>query len=384
MDLEVLAVLRDEVVRVEALMAEALTVMRNDGDANARKEATEGYREQVERIAAAANVLNLAGLARICEQVGANLAALDGGPMAEDAPPLFNEWPPLVLEYLAAPKDPKNADALTNLFMNSAWPAPLESCEGAALAQLLRDVPSETGAREMAPQRAAQAQPEDVALDIPDDVNPVLVEAFLAEGPLQAAHYSASIQRVIGGDNDIAVVNEARRVVHALKGAANTVGVRGVATLAHHLEDILEYLAEQTVRPQGALAKLLLEAADCLEMMLESLVDGSAPPASALKTLQHILDWANCIDRGELDLEADTFAEEPPPVTVSAPAVGTRAAQDVLPLKPMHAPPPPEADVKVTPRIRVPTDVIDEMLRLSGEVTISRAHIQERIHELLK
>ena len=41
------------------------------------------------------------------------------------------------------------------------------------------------------------------------------------------------------GQGSVKDVERAMRAAHTLKGAANTVGVRGIANLTHHIEDIL-------------------------------------------------------------------------------------------------------------------------------------------------
>lgn len=69
----------------------------------------------------------------------------------------------------------------------------------------------------------------------------------------------------------------ARRIAHTLKGAGNTVGVRGIATLTHHMEDILQALSKHGVLPNRPLADTLLNAADCLETMSEALLGMSEP-----------------------------------------------------------------------------------------------------------
>ncbi len=52
--------------------------------------------------------------------------------------------------------------------------------------------------------------------------------------------FSVAIERAQAGSlEDLA---QAQRVAHTLKGSANTVGVRGIASLTHRLEDLLQLL----------------------------------------------------------------------------------------------------------------------------------------------
>jgi chemosensory pili system protein ChpA (sensor histidine kinase/response regulator) len=229
----------------------------------------------------------------------------------------------------------------------------------------LGDVDESPAESELRPARPTVATPEDVSLDIPPDVNPLLVESFLAEGPTQAGSYTTLIEQVIHATTGVEILNETRRLVHSIKGAANTVGVRGIAVLTHHLEDLLDYLNERAARPHGAVAKLLMDAADCLEMMFESITENTPAPKQALAVVQRLLDAANAMDRGE-DIEVATSEVVAAP-TVTAAAPNTAAKEEAAP-------------AEVRPKVRVAASAIEEMLRLSGEMTIGRSHLQERLH----
>lgn len=385
--LDVLRVLADETAEACAPLGEAIAQLRTAGDDAARAEAAERYLERVRRLAAAAHALALPGLQQVCTHIETNLALIEPGTLTEDQETAFRDWIALLPAYLSAPKDVRARDKLVEYLSHGAWPRPLSGEEAQALVAALATIEEESPEDRDVPRRPAEASPEDIVLDIPADVNRLLVESFLTEGPLQAAVYTATIQAVIRGETGAEGVNECRRVVHAIKGAANTVGVRGVATLTHHLEDILEYLAEHGERPRGGLAKLLMDAADCLEMMFETLMRGEAPPAQAQSTLQRILDAANRVDRGEPVMDEPAVAPapaaeienaaaavaapvEPTPAFAAAPAAASSPATPVSP--------------KVAPKLHIAATTIDEMLRLSGEMVISRAHIQERLHQTHK
>lgn len=378
--MEVLAVLADEVAEASGRMAAAMATLSESNDKESRCEAIDGYLEQVQRIGSVAQALAMKGLEQVCFHVKANLIALDEKAPEPELRELFEQWPQRVLKYLAAPRDTHACQALAQCLAAARWPAPVTLEDRLCLEQLLGEV-DETSDEETKNSRPDKASPEDVSLAIPPDVNPALIEAFLTEGPLQATHYSTTIQRVIRGEENVEGINEARRVVHALKGAANTVRARGVATLTHQVEDILEYLAEKAVKPEGSLAKLLIEVADCLEMMFESLVDGVPPPAQARDILQQLLDWANRMDRQEFDMQVE-------PVRSELPVTTTPSDLKTIPIDGKAAPTTKTAATAnvsaVDPKVRVSITAIDEMLRMSGELTISRGHIQERLQEAVK
>lgn len=385
---EVLAVLADEVTEAAATMAEALADL--GGAPGQAGDAMERYREPVGRIAATSELLGLAGLQELCAHIETNLAAIADGDLKDTLNELLEKWPALVIGYLRAPKDGVYSRELVDHFCNPRWPFVLGTVDAIRLTAKLMAVADDADEITEAPPRPTVAQAEDVTVTIPADVNPVLVESFLTEAPLQAGAYSRFVEHVIRGETGPDSLNEARRLVHSIKGAANTIGVRGVAALAHHLEDLLEYLAQRSITPQGALAKLLMDAADCLEMMLESLIDGEPAPAQAQSVLQRLLDAANAIDRGDVIGSMDSTAHAqpasaaaaaPPEPSADADEPGAQPPAVALPgTAPQRAGPTP-ADIRRA--IRVSASSIDEMLRLSSEMTIGRAHIQERLHQAL-
>lgn len=379
--LEVLAVLADEVAEVVDGMSAALGDLDASSNAERLREALEFFTEQIGRIESAATVLALDGLKAVCERVTGNLACLREADGSHEALAQFMRGPNLMLHYLKAPKDPQTHAALVAYLADAHWPIPIGTGEAEALTTALAAIDDAPSPAEGAPARATQARPEDVALEVAADVNPMLVDAFLTEGPLQAGAYTSLIEQVVRAGADVETLNEARRLVHSIKGAANTVGVRGIASLAHHLEDLLDYLNERSARPQGAVAKLLMDVADCLEMMFESLIANEPPPAQAQGLLQRLLDMTNAIDQGE-DVQAAARAsideaDDAAAMPVTVPARTESAGMERETVKPEAGSPRAE----VTAKVRVAAAAIEEMLRLSAEMTIGRAHIQERLHQ---
>ncbi len=413
---EILEVLADEVRAAEEEMGASLAGLFGDDEA-AFEEAREDYLVYIQRIAGAAELLNLTGLEGVCAFVTENLGTLEPGALEDARQALFSRWPQLLLGYLKAPRDGVYAREMAELFLGPEWPQPLDEAAATGLEQALLAINDpDADDTEQSPDRQKEARPEDVALKLAPDVNPQLVDVFLTEGPAQAGEYSALIQRVVHGEGWADELNEARRLIHALKGEANTVDVRGVASLCHHVEDILEHLVESAVVPEGELSRLLVKVADTLEMMFEAIAGTGEAPSDAQTVLQTVLDWANRLDRGELPRDGmESISSDPSPGSAEAEALDAATVEDLsaseppvsavanddIPTTP-PAPsttPPPEAGEQpcaapaqtpatpaptVDPKVRVSARVLDDMLRFSGEMSISRGHILERLQQASK
>jgi chemotaxis protein histidine kinase CheA/ActR/RegA family two-component response regulator len=379
---EILAVLADEVAEAGDTISASLARLVNATDESAFEEARAEYGEQVQRIALASEALNLDGLKSVCDFIERNLAAVKPGEFKKARARLFDHWTQLVLGYLKAPLDGVYSRELVETFRRSAWPQPLDTAAGQALERVLLAINDDTCDIERAPARETVARAEDVVLEIPDDVNRNLVDAFLTEGPLQAAEYSTLIQGIVRGEGWSEELNECRRLIHALKGSANTVSVRGVAALCHHVEDVLEHLARNSLLPKGQLGVLLVKVADTLETMFEALLGTGEMPTDAQAVLQDVLNVINRIDQGEYDPGAMVASG-------ANPETGTNAGDGREPPTPDTQPQPAPRSVAkssehIEPKVRVDVRAIDDMLRTSAELTISCGHVMERVQQAIK
>ncbi|MEJ2508526.1 MAG: response regulator, partial [Gammaproteobacteria bacterium] len=254
------------------------------------------------------------------------------------------------------------------LLSDPRWPHPLADSEGPGLEERLARPELIVDDQEAEP-RQTVAQAEDVSLTLPEDVNAQLLESLLQELPNETAEFTEAVSRMLAGGAGLEELDRAQRIAHTLKGSANTVGVVGIATLTHHIEDILLAFSKHQRLPGAALLEVLIDAADVLEMMSEALVGTGSAPDQAQAVLQRVLDWANRIDAEGLpeDDAAPPEAAATPAGDTVADKAGTSAAR---------------ADASA-PMLRVPATLVDELLRLAGESIILNGQLQERLRHSL-
>lgn len=377
---EVLEILKSELESTKEELTEALQKFTSlDNDAPGFQESSENYSEQVQRIHAAAEMLGLEGLQTVCTFVVDNVMALSQQSLdsRKRAKAVLEKWPDLVLGYLNNPMN--SVIPMLNHFRESQWPEPLPDEKAHDLLnQLTAGSTVEESEEEAAYARQKEAQPEDVSLEIPEDANAELLEAYLTETPQHASDFSQCIQNIIENPEK-SEVERAKRIAHTLKGSSNITGIRGIANMGHHLEDILEYLSENQVAPPKDLTDMMVEAADCIESMVDSLTGEGEAPTNAQQILQSVLDWANRIDKGNLDAPP-----APKPASTSA-AQPQAADQEEDKSEKKEAAKPKKEGGQAAPEqvLRVPTRTIDELMRLVGELSISVGQIQERLKHVL-
>ena len=392
--LELLGVIIDELPEVETAL-DALTGLATCPGVE-RELVEEAYANAInvlERVAAAAESIGLAGLTGFCALATANLVTRRDAPDAMDGaqPALWRGFVPALRAYLEAPLDAEPIGALAAFAADARHASPMA---GDALDELqtLLGKPDFAALEVQMPARPSVATDEDVSLDVPKDVNPELLDGLLQELPQQTEEFSSAIQRLIRGGS-LDDVNIAQRVAHTLKGAGNTVGVRGLAELTHQIEDVLLALAKHEVLPTRALADTMMNAADCLEGMTESLLGIGPAPVDRRQVLQSVLDWANRIDR-----EGPPRDAEAPAQAAQTQAAPTQAALASAGAAPLHAAAAdrderapadgPGAAPEVAgdsereaggAMLRVPARIVDDLLRLVGEAIILSSQLHDGV-----
>jgi chemosensory pili system protein ChpA (sensor histidine kinase/response regulator) len=357
--MELLGLLTAELSGIGESMRENLPAATAADEPEARSHACEACAEIVERLGHASEAVGLVALSSVMSHLGIRLRAAGGGASAPDLGVLMPEVLGRIENYLATPTDASACGGLVDVLLDSAWAERLSCEEGGALAERLANVELvvETEQREA---RLERASAEDVSLVLPNDLNPALLENLLLELPQQVGAFTEAIGRIAAGGGKLSDVEDAKRAAHTLKGAANTVGVRGIASVTHHLEDILIAFSDHGVLPGRSMASLLLRSGDCLETMNEVLQGTGPLPEDALSVLQEILDCANRIDRDGL----------PDEEAIVSPVLAAQSESE--PVRPQEAAEP-------VPMLRIPAPLIDELLRLVGESITANSQTQERL-----
>ena len=336
----------------------------------------EQYAEQLEHILNATVHLGMPGLQKVIEIIQVNSVSLQMAPGAITAAQqtLLADWPAAALGYLQNPNSETAAQALADVAGNPLWPHPVSQDVLPHWVSLLNAV--EVVRARADSNRATVALPEHVELSVPADIDRGVLNSLLAELPQHAQRFSMLVQSLARGGT-LEDMDQARRVAHTLKGAGSTVGVKGVANLTHVLEDILVAFDREKRLPTHSLHETLVEAADCLEAMSESLVGETSAPPESLAVYQKVLDWANRID-------ADGLPEEDvavPQIVALQAAALVQAAKAVAP----DAMDPGVAELateETESYLRVPASLIDSLLKLSSENAIITSQLQDRVTRL--
>ncbi len=347
-----------------------------------RQEHLQQANEELERLANASKMVGFDGLAVACTQVSTNIAIFlqDIDSFSVDKRDLLTDWVSEVKAYLLVFSKKRAGKQLLVQMSQASWPQPLPT---EAIALLLPQMQvkglSDNYAEEEKPEKIATD--EDISLVLPDDVNKELLDLLLQELPGYTQQFSEAIQRLQSGGS-LKDIDVAQRIAHTVKGSANTVGIKGIAVLTHQIEDILMACAKAHKQPGSALINTLINASDCLEAMCESLLGFGDSPSDAKAILQEVLDWANQIARKGIQ---EVLNQDAPVKKVSSVSPDTEAVkspdQDFAPQAQKENKTESTESSQVA-MVRVPTDQIENLFRLSGESIILNGQVYERQRRL--
>ncbi len=375
---------RAEVWAVGSELETAANVLTDGGASEgACAKTLETFAGQMERIGTTAELLGLAGLHQACAHICANAVAVSGLESSTRAEKraFFSPLTQLLADYLAAPTDFSVGEKLVLHLAGRDAPAPID--EETSMALLSRLLEPAAGAEEVyeRAERAKVASAQDVNLDLPQDLDQSLFDGFMQEAPGHVADFLTLVAKMASGQLAPEDMASAKRVVHTLKGSASIVGIKGIATLGHHVEDILEYLEESGVVPTPDLGNTLLDAAGCLEGMILALSGIEETPADAQQVLQAVLDWAHRIESGDWSASSTTplaVAEEASPViaTENSPTVAAVATEEASSPRVAR-----REQTYSQQDLRVPVEVVDDLFRLVGELSTRFGQHQDRVKQ---
>ncbi|MBM3810373.1 MAG: response regulator [Acidimicrobiia bacterium] len=189
-----------------------------------------------------------------------------------------------------------------------------------------------------------------------DDLAGELVDGFLVEADEHLHLISPWLRELEQNPGKKPLVQDIRRSVHTIKGAAAMVGLPAISKLAHRMEDLLDHLYEDTIAYNADCQRLLYGASDLLAELV-SARGQSERHQPALDTIyteyQAVLSAAS----GEAHETGDAIAETVP--------VEAAATQELAP------------DAART--VRVPIEQLDQLMRLVGELFVQHSFFERQL-----
>ncbi len=208
----------------------------------------------------------------------------------------------------------------------------------------------------------AQESENDEDTELPDTTDEFLA-IFLDEAEEILENTQSLLERWTASPNNMQLMKELQRELHTLKGGARMVGIVQMGDLSHHLESVLTKIVEGTAKSSNKLQEIVQNSVDELAAMLEA-IRSNVPlemPEDLIKKIETSIN-----NQGE-----DT--EEPTEEIIET-VINQKITQIDKQLNEKEA----ELADSADDRIRVRATLIDKLTNLAGELSISRAHMEQQ------
>ena len=205
----------------------------------------------------------------------------------------------------------------------------------------------------------AEQSPSAFGFEIDDELR----EVFAEEADSLLTSMGEHLDRLAQDPSNKDALWEVRRNAHTLKGSAGIVGLTAASELAHRIEDLLDQLAETDAAPPPKIIPVLLTATECLRAM----ASGDATNRVA-EVRDHIYRELDSMAVGGPAAVEENKADED--ITIFDPAPAE------------EAPPAPEQAAEPRSVVRVPIEMLDELLTIAREGTAVRSQLEQKLSQL--
>jgi len=228
----------------------------------------------------------------------------------------------------------------------------------------------ETSARIAPPPVPESIEPADAAEPAPVNdeagTDGDIHDVFAEEAADILSRFESTLQQGKQAGIDADLGSTLKRELHTLKGSARAAGIQAIGDLSHDAETMLESIAGPDAAPDDLLS-VLEEVHDSLASMVQGLESGSAaPPDPALvQRLRGVTD--STAPAGNADAATEDAGEPgaAPPTATLIPEEGMMRSEA------------PRAGERKT--VRIHSNVLDKLVNYAGEVSISRAQLEEQL-----
>jgi chemotaxis protein histidine kinase CheA/ActR/RegA family two-component response regulator len=207
-------------------------------------------------------------------------------------------------------------------------------------------------------------------VQITSEQSPEAIEVFREEAQEHLQTITSGIAELESSPHNSGSLQNIRRAMHTLKGAAGMMGFVTIQQTAHVSEDLLDRLVQTTLNLTPEVLSLLLDTSEALDYMVTKVL---SQPAEQHRLLQSLASRYTQLTGSQLASEL-----------VSSSSSGSRATDAVLigseddTDERVQSQAPESTDLSV----RLQLSKLDDLVNLFGELLINRSVLEERVDRL--
>lgn len=231
---------------------------------------------------------------------------------------------------------------------------------------------------------------------VPDfEIDAEMLEIFAAEAEDLLSNIRINLSILQTSPDNHSALLEIRRSSHTLKGSAGIIGLLKLSSLAHRVEDLLDFLSENNIGGNREIFEILQTAFDCLS----SLAAGDDSVSLNRKIEHFYSNFDQLWSRLQAD-HAHPFPQENLPhehqnnisqlvdltVTVDEQQIETNLETPqtitILPSNAAASPTTHSIAAASRPATRVSLDRLNDLFNLAGEMVVTRSVFEQRLNDL--
>lgn len=364
---EILEIMMSEYLAINHAIIEILELINNDNSELLNNKLDE-IQLSLTYYSEAVLSMGYEGLSRITNHITSNINKYKNKDR-DEIKRLFvilKNYTSIIMQYLQDPYAPDNKRNIIQSIKNIYFQKKPDRNEVDNISNLINSLVYSEDKDNNKNKKTEQITNEDVSLEIQDDIDKELLDALLNELPIQIEELNNSMLGIFKHYNPEEVL-KAKRIAHTLKGSANTVGIRGIASMTHHLEDILLNISKRDTKPYEQEKNIILNLLDCLSEMSDAVLESGPGPTDAIDVLQQAIDLTQ-------QLQSDGSGD-----------VNNKSTNKKYIEKPKEKNHKNENKIsEQIPTVRVPGNFIDYLLRMSGESMIASRRLQNQVFNIKK
>jgi chemosensory pili system protein ChpA (sensor histidine kinase/response regulator) len=194
------------------------------------------------------------------------------------------------------------------------------------------------------------------------EIDEEMLEVFALEAEDLLQNINTNLALLETSPNNREALLEVRRSAHTLKGSAGIVGLKKLSDLAHRVEDLLDFMAENEIDGNEKIFELLLASTDCFATLANG--ETSVQLEGKISRLYKDFDEALILLK---QAKAQISAFETKPNQPDENPAAEKEAQN--------------SAVQNRSVIRVSIEKLDELVKIVSDLLVSRSVFEQRLSE---
>ena len=201
------------------------------------------------------------------------------------------------------------------------------------------------------------------------EIDEEMLEIFAIEAEDLVRSISVNLETLVEKPNDREALMEIRRNAHTLKGSAGIIGLKKLSEVAHRVEDLLDFLAENDIAGDDKIFELLLTSTDCFA----ALASGENSEQLNGKISRIYVDFDNITASLKTEAEQISDVSDVDPNVNHSPAIENNETTDNQLQTPNN---------QARSIVRVSLEKLDDLVKIVSDLVISRSVFEQRLLEL--